>query len=256
MSRWSAASGLVLLSCAGQNDPIVDQADDPRSDTAIGPDNSADTGLADTSASDTSVTVPLSGWGEITGDCGVLDIELTSEQPALFRNTLDLGQIPFDPASLSDGGAALWDAGTLGGSSIHSEIIAYELLYRCELAELLKTEGEILYAVQGKKTDMLTEIDGLPIGVSVTRAVSWPHDAEYLPQQAIDLLASKLDDIEASTANVHPNDAWAKQILHVVAFATDHADVVEAAWGSLDPQITDDTLVVVTVTDGEDGFVY
>ncbi len=63
------------------------------------------------------------------------------------------------------------------------------MLYRCELAVLLKTEAEIVYRDDGgKKTDLLVEMDAAKIGVSVTRAYGWPPEDPYTVEDATALL--------------------------------------------------------------------
>jgi hypothetical protein len=70
------------------------------------------------------------------------------------------------------------------------------------------------------------------------------------------VLTGKLEGIAESTANVSDADRWQKQILHVFAFSADHATVLEAAWQDLPADLRGDTLVLVSVTDGSDAFVY
>ena len=202
--------------------------------------------------------MPLDGFGAISGECGVLEpADLTGPEPMLVRNTIDFGQVEFDYDQLSEGGQEVYDDGNLGGSSLISEIFSYEVLYRCELAGLIKTEGEIIYTDEGgKKTDLLVELDSLPIGVSVTRAYGWPPEDPYTIDDALDLLEDKLADIPLSTANVAEEDAWEKQILHVMAYASGHADSIESAWLELGDDLLGDTVLMVTVTEGEDEELY
>ncbi|MGM0555335.1 MAG: hypothetical protein ACQEVA_03055, partial [Myxococcota bacterium] len=206
------------------------------------------------------LTFPLEGFGDISGTCAVLDDELDSEQPSYFENAIDFGNDPYDESDkplLTAGGMEIIDDGNAGGSSLYSEVFAYEVLYRCELAELLKTETEVAYQdPQGKITDLLVDIDGLKIGVSVTRAVAFPFDDPYTVQQATDLLTDKLSDVLSSSQNVAPEDAWEKQILHVIAYAPGHEDSIEAAFGQLDASIKADTILWVTVSNGSDDFLY
>ena len=151
----------------------------------------------------------------------------------------------------------IWDDGNLGGSSLYSEVVAFEVLNRCEGAALLKTEGEITYSdPDSKKTDLLVDFSGVRIGVSVTRAVGWPREDPWTVEQAEDLLADKLADIPLSTAAVSAEDAWSRQILSVIAWSPDHAAAIETAWLTLDAALTLDTIVYVTATDGDDAFVY
>lgn len=202
--------------------------------------------------------VPLPGFGTISGDCGPIDSEeILSPDPFSFETHLDFGTSAFDYELLSTGGKYVYDAGNLGGNSLYSEVFSYEVLYRCELAKLLKTETEIRYQDNGgKKTDILVEIDGYKIGVSVTRAFAFPAGSTYTQGDAQALLEKKLGDIPLSTANAAAADAWQKQILHILAYNDQHRDAVFQAYAALDPSYKADTLVYVTVTDGIDDFMY
>lgn len=202
--------------------------------------------------------VPLPGFGAISGDCGPIDAtEILSPNPYSFDTNIDFGTLTFDTNALSVGGKKIWDAGNLGGSSIHSEIFSYEVLYRCELATLLKTEGEVAYTdTGGKKTDLLVEIDGYKVGVSVTRAFIYPPGTPYTQSAAQALLEKKLGDILLSTQNVKPEDAWKKQILHVLAYDKQHRDALAQAYPLVAPATRADTIVMVTITDGNDAFMY
>ena len=130
------------------------------------------------------VEVPLPGFGAISGDCGVLDDELTSPEPFYFVNRLDFADDVFDAEDLvllTEGGQRLMDTENAGGSSTVSEAFAFEVLHRCELATLLATETEVHYTTTGKMTDLLVEIDGLRVGVSVARAYQVPPWATLTP---------------------------------------------------------------------------
>jgi len=199
-----------------------------------------------------------SGYGALSGTCGVINLDdIESPAPQVVENAIDLtGRPAFDPLLLSPGGQEIFEDGNLGGSSLYSEIFAYEVLYRCDGAALLKTEAEIVYAIDGKKTDLLVEIDGAKVGVSVVRAVSFPEGAAYPVWQALDVLEDKLADILLSSANVAPEDAWEKQIVSVVAQSPEHASAIEQAYAMIDAGTKADTIVVITVTDGDDAYIY
>jgi hypothetical protein len=212
----------------------------------------------DTTTGTTGTTGDPGGLGVISGDCGLIDaMELTSPQPFVFSGAIDFGLDGFDYDQLTPGGQQLHDEGNLNASSLHSEIVAYEVLARCEAAALLKTETTIVYNnPMGKKTDFIAEIDGLKVGVSVVRAVGFPKDGPYTVAQAEAILTDKLSDIPKSSANVAPEDAWVKQILSVVAYGPMHRDSLLLAYEGLDPALKGDTLLVITVTDGDDAFIY
>ena len=225
-------------------------------DTAIEPDSADDT------ASDGSggPTLPLPGFGNITGACGVIDEQLLSPDPSVIVNAIDFGTDPWDnPADLgllTSGGQEMVADGNAGGSSLVSEIFSLEVLTRCEGATLVKTETEVVYDVSGSITDILVEIDGMKVGVSVTRAVGFPRDAAYTEATASALLTRKLAGIQESTANVSAGDRWVKQILHVIAYADQHVAAMQAAYAALDPSVKADTILWVTRSDGDDEFIY
>ncbi len=202
---------------------------------------------------------PLPGVGVIKGHCGVLDdSEWKATSPFFFRNTLNLGAAyTFDEKKLSAGGQKIFADGNLGGSSVHSEIFAHELLYRCELAKLIKSESKITYKDKGgKKTDILLEIDKRKIGVSVTRAYHYPPTNPYTEAEAKKLLDKKLGDLPKSKANAAAADAWTRSVLHILAYDKQYADAVEKAWKGMSGAVKGDAIVVVTVTDGKDDVIY
>lgn len=200
---------------------------------------------------------PKPGFGSLSGDCGVLDTEWSSKKSFFFRNVIDLGTMKFDSKKLTQGGQKIWIDGNLGGSSVHSEVFSYEVLERCELAKLLKSEGEIVYKNKGgKKTDLLVSIDGHKVGVSVTRAYNYPPSQPYTLAKATSLLSKKLKDIPLSAANADPKDAWSRSMLHILAYNKQHADVVKQAYQGLSASIKASTLLMVTVTEGKDDYIY
>lgn len=252
---------LVVTVLAGCGDePLVDPADAARAD-ARDPDAAApDAPAPDGAAVDADVSVPLAGFGEITGSCGVLgEAELTGADPLWVGGEITFAERYDDPADrdqLTAGGVEILLDGNAGGSSVFSEVFAYEVLHRCELAALLKTENEILYDVESKKADLLVEIDGHPVGVSVTRAVTFPFGEPYTLAAATELIDRKLDDILLARDAASASDRWEKSMLATLAYDAQHAAVFMDAWNGLDAATRADTIVVVFVTSGDDLFVY
>jgi hypothetical protein len=200
------------------------------------------------------------GFGELSGMCGVLGaMDLTGASPELVHATMTFARRYNDPADrplLTIGGQHLAETPNAGGSSGLSEIFAYEELARCEHATLLKTETEIVYDTTGKITDLEVTMGQTKIGVSVTRAQTYPLGNPYTLDIATPLIMRKLNDIKMSTANVSAADRWTKQVLAVLAYDSQTAGVVEQAWTMLPADVKADTIVVVTATDGDDEFIY
>ena len=86
--------------------------------------------------------------------------------------------------------------------------------------------------------------------------MSYPEGAPYPVDQALGVLEGKLSDIIQSSSLVAPEDAWPKQILAVIAQTQDHADAITAAYDMVDAATKADTIVYITVTEGDDAFIY
>jgi hypothetical protein len=219
-----------------------------------------DLGPSDVTARADQGAGPGAGFGLLSGQCGGLSAELDETESSLFENRIDFQLDPFDDgdlAELSAGGAEILSDGNAGGGSLLSEVFAFEVLYRCDGAELLKSENEILYEdPMGKRTDLLVSIDGQRVGVSVTRAVGFPRDAPYTAEDATVLIEKKLEGVQSSTQNVAAADSWDKQILHILAYSEEHARAIRMAYDASAESLRTDTIVVVTQTDGDDEFLY
>lgn len=226
----------------------------------VAPDAASETDAASDASADAPGGVPLAGFGDLAGMCGVLDDpELTGTGPSIVHASLTFARAYVDPADrplLTTGGARMMATPNAGGSSGLSEAFAYEQLARCELAPLLKTETEIVYDTTGKITDLMVSIDGHKIGVSVTRAVAYPFGQPYTLSAATTLLMRKLEDIQASTANVSAADRWEKQALAYMSWDDQATAMLDQAWAGIDPTIKADTILIITTTHGDDQFLY
>lgn len=261
----TTATGAIASTSGTTTDPTTGSAHDDTSSANTSSSSADTTGTSDpdsSSASDTTAstgtTGDVEGLGTLSGDCGLIDaMELESPEPFVFSNAIDLGVGGFDEALLTPGGMQMIAEGGLNDGSLKSEVIAYEVLARCDMATLLKTEAKIVYQdPMGKKTDILVELGGAKVGVSVVRAVGFPKQDPYTVAQATTILKKKLGDIQISSANVAPEDAWVKQILHVVAYGPMHSESILAAYADLDVLLKADTILVVSVTDGDDSLLY
>ncbi len=73
---------------------------------------------------------------------------------------------------------------------------------------------------------------------------------------ATTLLNKKLNGILSSSANVAAEDAWEKQILHVLAYTADHSAQILSVFDDLSEDLKTDTILLVTTTEGDDAFMY
>ena len=59
-----------------------------------------------------------------------------------------------------------------------------------------------------------------------------------------------------SRANANSADRWQRSILHILAYDQQHADRIATAWADAGPELKTNSLVVLTTTDGNDGYLY
>ncbi len=115
---------------------------------------------------------------------------------------------------LSDEGQRLLFTPNAGGNSVISEVLSFETLKCCfRNIKLKHTEMELKYKRIGKITDYSVEINGVPIGVSVTRCMKYRGVLE--DSDAHRLLTKKLKGVVESTKNINSRQKWKKQILHI-----------------------------------------
>ncbi len=245
-------------------DAPADASADAPADAAV--DASADAAPLDAAdaATDASTDATWDGsteiLGTLRGTCGTLRAMLTSPMPSLVRGDLTFAAGErYERASLSPGGQRMFDTANAGGSSTESEVISTEVLHYCEGASLLRTETEIRYQPPDDSgantiTDILVEIDGMRVGVSVTR-VYRPAPMTLTDADVRTIVEGKLVGINRSSMRVLPKDRWVKQILHVFVTSDAIADQVERVWSALPAATRADTIVLVTVTHGG-GFIY
>ncbi len=245
------------LDADGDADLDVDGDADLDVDGDAGGDADGDD-LEDADADEGDGGEPLDGFGVVGGACGVLDDEeWTSTAPFLFRSSVDFGAEAFDPALLSAGAREILAEGTAGGSSGTSEAMAFDLLHRCEGAELLLSETEVEYLPGGSSiTDFLASIDGRNVAVSVTRAYRYPPSEPCTVEALQTLLERKLEGAIDAEYHASPANPWERSILSVIAWSPQCADAVEAAYAGIDTTVRSDTIVMIAVTEGDDEFIY
>ncbi len=199
------------------------------------------------------------GFGLISGETGYVFVESAMSIPTYHVNQIDFGSTAYSDSQLSQltQRAEQVLGYVLGSSSEYSVAFSYEILNRVESAVLLKKGTEISYIDPGaKRTDFLLGVGGVKFGVKVTRAATYPPGTPYTELQALNFLTAKLQDIQLSNANVSEADRWVKQILHVFAVDQQHVDTLQAANMQIDLATRGNTVVYITLTNGEETFMY
>ncbi|KAF9911508.1 hypothetical protein EC991_003310 [Linnemannia zychae] len=175
----------------------------------------------------------------------------TRTEPAcvIIHTRLPQRTTKFDDYPWSDDALRMLNLPNAGGSSLLSEVLSCEMLYRCLGARLAKTEMEIRYFFAYQPmTDYTISLPGLAsgfhVGVSVTRAFA--YKGAYRRSECRKLLKKKLSGITASTRNVMDERLF-KQILHVWVPNGKVARTVQATYRTLSPELTRNSVVVISV---------
>ncbi len=175
---------------------------------------------------------------------------------------------PLDSVHWSGSALRMLMEGNAGGSSLISEVLAFEMLARAFGAHLEKTEKELAYRPGSKITDFAIQAFGenVPLGVSVTRAYSWggpPTEEEERPWDrrcrgrpvaltpcaARRLLEKKLFAVNSSSRNVR-NYRWRKQILFVWAFSYADACLLEEEYLRISTKLRANTVLLISRVSG------
>ncbi|KAJ7570252.1 hypothetical protein O6H91_01G111700 [Diphasiastrum complanatum] len=118
-----------------------------------------------------------------------------------------------------------------GGTSTISESLSVEYFARRFQARDVITEMEIEYcSANWKKVDYICNLYGQQVGVSVTRAMSYPNPEDFSPQMACRLLFKKLYGLVVARHGVTRRHSFSHCILHVWCETQETAKIMEAEY--------------------------
>lgn len=140
-----------------------------------------------------------------------------------------------------------------GGTSTISEALSVEYFVRRFQAKDIVTEMEVEYcSMNWKKVDYICTLYGQRVGVSVTRAMSYPDPEQFSPDMANKLLHKKLFGLVVAREGVADRHCFSQCILHVWCETERTARLLEAEYleVSQELEITDDLIMVLTVAEG------
>ena len=146
-----------------------------------------------------------------------------------------------------------------GGSSNISEALSMEYLHAKYGAECFVPEMEVVYWIESCLCDFLMVLPGENIGVSVTRAISYPFGvkghSEYTIERARELLNRKLYKLLVARNAISEEQSFYRSILHVWCYDEQTAACIKRAHEEMveaDVDLTyNDVHVICTVCDTE-----
>jgi hypothetical protein len=172
-----------------------------------------------------------------------------------YEITIDRCDLPesFDDIEFADVAQRSMSIPNAGGSSNISEALSMEYMRRRFDAVDFVPEMEVVYWCDACLCDFLMILPGENVGVSVTRAVSYPFDAEYTMEHARELLNRKLYKLMVARNAISEEQSFYRSVLHVWCYTEQVASCIRRAHGEMveaDADRTYDSVhVICTVCD-------
>ncbi|MCO5600243.1 hypothetical protein L7F22_054353 [Adiantum nelumboides] len=139
-----------------------------------------------------------------------------------------------------------------GGSSILSETLSIKYLVKKFQAKDVAEEMDVQYSMEtSKKIDYICTLYGKRVGVSVTRAMSFPNPIDFSPKMAQNLLLKKLSGIVVARQGVSPHHSFSESILHVWCETQEIASIMQTQYNIVSKEIHvgQAILLMLTVAD-------
>ena len=146
-----------------------------------------------------------------------------------------------------------------GGKSVLSEMLSMQYFSQVYSAESILLEKEVEYWVESKMVDYVCSVKGVRVGVSVTRAMSYPTPDKFNMEYARELLNKKLYGLIVSRNAVTAKHTFFKSVLHVWCQTTKIASYVKRAYEEMDLNdygLDVKGVVVLLLTVCDESYVY
>jgi len=138
-------------------------------------------------------------------------------EPAFYVNEVVLHA---DRCFLSPCASKVWRSPNAEGNSLVSETISLEILHRLLNVERVSTEMEVTYKYSNWKiVDFIVKTAEKNVGVSVTRAMTFPDPDAFDADRASALLTKKIFGLVLARRSACEKDAFNSCILHVISNA-------------------------------------
>ncbi|GAQ84958.1 hypothetical protein KFL_002140120 [Klebsormidium nitens] len=141
-----------------------------------------------------------------------------------------------------------------GGQSTVSESLSVEYFVRSFGGTNVITEMEVGYCNPNwKKVDYIIDIFDTRMGVSVTRAMSYPNPSNFSEEDARRLLYKKLYGLVVAQQGVAASHTFMNSILHVWCETAHTASILQRVYPKVAMELdtSETTVVVLTVAEGQ-----
>lgn len=163
--------------------------------------------------------------------------------------TIDVCILPsFEKIHFSDTPLRSMHIENAGGASEISEALSMQYMENMFNATGFVPEKEVDYWIEYKMCDYIMRVNDQNIGVSVTRAVTYPFDNEFTYEHAMKLLDKKLFGLIVAQESVNTKHQFFKSILHIWCYSTTSAQNIKKAHDELrlkDISLTYDNIYVI-----------
>lgn len=145
-----------------------------------------------------------------------------------------------------------------GGKSLHSEAISVRVLSELFDVTNIATEMEVEYRwFNYKRCDYICTMYDQRVGVSVTRAMAYPHPTLFTYGDAKRLIDRKIYGLLVAREGVLETYDFKKCILHVWCETERISDLVRYYYSTLSDETKDNITLILTVTEHKDAsFIY
>jgi hypothetical protein len=134
-----------------------------------------------------------------------------------------------------------------GGNSQLSEAWSIHFFVTCRGATNVVFEKDVQYWIEYKMIDFLCTIHNHRVGVSVTRAMGYPHHSRFTFKDAMVLVEKKLSGLILARRGVCDHHLFNRSVLHVWCQTPRIARLVRQAYRILRPTVAvEGTLEVLT----------
>ncbi len=140
-----------------------------------------------------------------------------------------------------------------GGASDYSEAISIHYFENVFQGSEFILENEVKYWMEYKMVDYVCTIKNQRIGVSVTRAMGFPHSSRFTRKDGKELLRNKINGLIVACDLVMSTHSFTKSILHVWCQNNRIANIMNEVYeqeleiDSMDLKVLCDVIVIITV---------